>query len=181
MEALIRKEIDLLKQQIDKLNVPDFDLDAWKTFTIILLERIFGPQSHKIKQIENINYDYSSWSLRDASGDSSNIDACKKLGWEILTASIQELENFGFPETAQISEEDIARSGKIETENIVSCFEDELKVSQLKELKAILLSGDNFDDKKSRLVGKLKEFGVNTAPEILSNIILDESISQALK
>lgn len=180
MEALIKKEIDLLRQQISKLNAADFELEAWKTYTIILLERIFGSGSQKIIQIQNIKSDYSSWSLRDASGTSSNIDICKKLGLEILTASIQELENFGVPEKSDTSEKEVDRNGSIEIEKIIGYFEDELKVSQLKELKSILKSADNAEEKKSRLVGKLKEFGVNTAPEILSSILIDELIAKAL-
>ncbi|MEA3445487.1 MAG: hypothetical protein U9R19_12275 [Bacteroidota bacterium] len=180
MKALSEKEIALLKEQISKLNATDFELEAWKTYTIILLERIFGSGSQKIKIIQNINYDYSSWSLRDSSGTGSNIDACKKLGWEILTASIKELENFGFPDLNQISEKETSKNESLNIEKIIVCFEDELKVSQFKELKAILKSGDNSEDKKSRLIGKLKEFGVNTSPEILSNILLNEYITKAL-
>lgn len=180
MEALIKKEIDLLHQQISKLNAADFELGAWKTYTIILLERIFGSGSQKIIQIQNINYDYSSWSLRDASGGASNIDTCKKRGSEILTASIQELENFGFPDLGKTSEKEEGRNGSIEIETIIGYFEDELKVSQLKELKTILKSADSAEDKKSRLVGKFKEFGLNTAPEILSSLILNKLITKAL-
>lgn len=179
MDALIKKEIDLLRQQINKLNAADFELEAWKTYTIILLERIFGSGSQKIKQIQNINYDYSSWSLRDTSGRGSNIDTCKKMGWEILTASIQELENFGLPNTAQPMEQIAPSNNTLEIGRLIGYFEDELKVSQLKELKAILQSGNNTEDKKSRLVGKLKEYGVNTAPDILSNIMLNEYVTKA--
>ena len=180
MDKLINKEIGLLQQQIEKLNAADFELDAWKTYTIILLERIFGPHSQKIKKIENIHFDYSSWSLRDASGNSSNIDTCKKLGWEILTASIQELENFGTPGASDQQDTRLEKANHISTEELMGFFEDELKVSQMKELKTILRSADMPEDKKSRLVGKLKEFGINTSPEILSNILLNEKIAKAL-
>ena len=88
-----KKEIELLKEQIKKLDVKNFDLEAWKKYTIVLLARIFGDDSQKIKQIENIEYDYSSWALRYTSGISSYLNTCKKLGKEILDASISEIEN----------------------------------------------------------------------------------------
>ena len=83
-----KKEIDLLKAQIDKLNAKGFDLDAWKKYTIIILARIFGENTQKIKQIDSIEYDYSSWSLRDTTGSNSYLDTCKKLGKEILCLMI---------------------------------------------------------------------------------------------
>ncbi len=39
MEA---KEIQLLKTQIEKLERKDFDLEAWKNFTVVILGRILG-------------------------------------------------------------------------------------------------------------------------------------------
>ncbi|HNQ37909.1 MAG TPA: hypothetical protein PKJ58_08115, partial [Prolixibacteraceae bacterium] len=65
---MAEKEIALLRDQIGKLSDPRFDLEAWKNQTIIFLERIFGKESSKVKLIRELHYDYSSWSLRDASG-----------------------------------------------------------------------------------------------------------------
>ena len=48
-----KKEISLLQSKIDKLKAKDFDLDAWKKYTIIILARIFGDNSQKVQQIEN--------------------------------------------------------------------------------------------------------------------------------
>ena len=52
---MAKKEIALLKKQIDKLDDKDFDLEAWKKYTIILLARIFGDKTEKIRQIESID------------------------------------------------------------------------------------------------------------------------------
>ncbi len=91
---MAKKEISILKKQIERLEVKDFDLEAWKKFTIVMLARIFGNTSEKIRQIESIEYEYSSWSLRDTSGSSEYLESCKKLGRKILEASIEELETF---------------------------------------------------------------------------------------
>jgi hypothetical protein len=126
------KEIKLLEEQIDKLKLKDFDLEAWKQYTIVLLARIFGDNNQKIQQIEKIEYDYSSWALRDTSGKSSYLDTCKKLGKEILMASIDELNAFGVPDKNVKSEYSVSK------EVISLALENELKVSQFKELVALI-------------------------------------------
>ena len=175
----VNKEVKLLQELLVKLDADNFELDAWKMHTVIIFDRIFGKDTLKIKQIEDIKYDYSSWSLRDNSGTISNIDACKTKAKEIIHASIHELESLGAPDKQRAS---LIKSNDsfIETTEIIKQFEDELKVSQLKELKLILSSKDKPDEKKSRLIGKLKEFGVDTAPAILSGILLKDEISMNL-
>ena len=94
---MVKKEIQLLEQQIDKLGSKDFDLSAWKKYTVIILARIFGEKNEKIRQIEKLEFEFSSWSLRDASGNESYEEGTKKLAREILQASIDELNLFGLP------------------------------------------------------------------------------------
>ena len=50
----INKTVQVLQDQIEKLNAKDFDLNAWKNFTILLLERIFGPGNQKIQAIQKL-------------------------------------------------------------------------------------------------------------------------------
>ena len=157
------KEIKLLKTQIDKLNNKGFDLDAWKKSTIIILARIFGENNLKIKQIESIEYDYSSWSLRDTTGFNTYLDSCKKLGREILQASVDELETLGLPITEETTDEFFLV--------ITGALQDELKGSQVKEINQILASGENPDAKRDKILEKLKEYGSDSSQDILSNIL----------
>jgi hypothetical protein len=157
------KEIQLLKTQIDKLKAKDFDLDAWKKYTIIILARIFGETSMKIKQIESIEYDYSSWSLRDTTGSNIYLDSCKKLGREILQASVDELETLGLPQIEPSSDEFF----KV----IEDALKDELKGTQVKEIGLILAGGDDARVKREQVLEKLKEYGSETSQDILSNIL----------
>jgi hypothetical protein len=157
------KEIQLLKTQIEKLSMKGFDLDAWKKYTIIILARIFGENSMKIKQIESIEYDYSSWSLRDTTGSNIYLDSCKKLGREILQASVDELETLGLPEAESTTNEFF--------EVIMDALKDELKGTQVKEIGQILASGDAPEVKRANLLEKLKEYGSETSQDILSNIL----------
>ena len=92
---MAQKEIKLLEQQIARLNDEDFDLEAWKKYTIIILARIFGSADEKIRQTRALEFDNSSWTLRDATGNSSYEERTKKLAKEILTAAIDEIKVFG--------------------------------------------------------------------------------------
>lgn len=163
---MAQKEIELLKARIEKLDAKDFDLEAWKNHTIVILERIFGSGNQKIEQIKKINYDYGSWSLRDTSGYSSYLDTCKKLSREILEASISELENFGLPEKGSAEQK---QSESIIV--IISALEDELKVSQLKEIKKIAGSDKEIEAKQKEIIEKLRVFGNESAINILSKIL----------
>ena len=89
-----KEALKLLKQQQDKITASDFDLESWKKYSIVILSRIFGEESGKVKQIEKLEYEYSSWSLRDASGNESYEDGTKKLAVEIIQASIDEINAF---------------------------------------------------------------------------------------
>jgi len=169
-----KKEIELLKEQIKKLDVKNFDLKAWKEYTIVLLARIFGDDSQKIKQIESIEYDYSSWSLRDTSGTSSYLKTCKKLGKEILDASISEIENFGLPEKEKKAE--VSEIIQI----IIDALQDELKGSQFREIKEILKAKDKEEVKKKKIFDKFVNYSAETANEILSKILVNSKISKEI-
>jgi hypothetical protein len=157
------KEIQLLKTQIDKLSKKDFDLDAWKKATIIILARIFGENNLKIRQIESIEYDYSSWSLRDTTGFNTYLDSCKKLGREILQASIDELESLGLPKSEETTNEFFLI--------ITGALQDEMKGSQVKEINQVLASGESPEIKREKILEKLKEYGSEISQDILSNIL----------
>jgi len=157
------KEIQLLKTQIDKLSKKDFDLDAWKKATIIILARIFGENNLKIRQIESIEYDYSSWSLRDTTGFNTYLDSCKKLGREILQASIDELESLGLPKSEVTTDEFFLI--------ITGALQDEMKGSQVKEINQVLASGESPEIKREKILEKLKEYGSEISQDILSNIL----------
>jgi hypothetical protein len=169
-----KKEIDLLNKQIAKLEVKDFDLEAWKKYTIIILARIFGDNSQKIRQIESIEYDYSSWSLRDTSGSSSYLETCKKLGEEILEASIEELKTFGLPDRSQ-------EGTDMYFEAITNALKDELKGSQFRELRDILIDLDDPVEIREKVLERLKLYGSEVSTEVLASILADHNIIKKFK
>ena len=170
---MVEKYIELLKHQIDKLNEEPFDLEAWKRATIVLLGRIFGDASTKISEIEKIRFDYGSWSLRDASGSSDQMDSCKNQGKVILEACIAELEIVGLEEEDQDeSTQDSA---------IIECIEEELKMSEYKELLKILKTKSSHEDKKKMLVHKLQSFETGVPDKIIANILMHTAFRKTFK
>jgi len=67
-----------------------FDLEAWKKKAILILKKIFGERDDKISMIENLHYEFSSWSLRDSSGGTS-YDKVKENARKIIEAATSEL------------------------------------------------------------------------------------------
>ncbi len=135
---MAEKEIALLKEQLARLDESKFDLDAWKKHTLIFLERIFGKDNSKLKLIQDLHYDYSSWSLRDtaAVGKTKDKDPVKMQAREILEATILELETLGLP------------VGANEQQKVWELLQDELTGKQTKQIEAIIKSEENNKAKK---------------------------------
>ncbi len=143
---MAQKEIELLKKQLVKLDEKSFDLEAWKKQTLLFLDRIFGQQHSIVSLINDLKYDYSSWNLRDATGNEKSDDPVKMQAKEILDAAILELETLGLPERARSAEK------------LWEFLEEELTGKQLKEIKSILDSGDeNKLDKISSILSTLEK------------------------
>ena len=170
---MVEKYIELLNHQIEKLQEEPFDLDAWKRATVILLGRIFGDASTKISEIEKITFDYGSWSLRDASGSADQMDSCKNQGKVILEACIAELEIIGVEEDTD--------DGNDKDSAILECIEEELKMSEYRELIKIVKTKSSIEDKKQMLVHKLQSFDTDVPPRIVANILTHPAFKKYFK
>lgn len=167
---MAEKEIQLLQKQIQKLNDPTFDLNTWKNSTILVLDKIFGRDSEKINMIRNLNYDYSSWTLRDTTGVSA-LEIVRKLGKEILETAISELELYGVPENPNTGQKDFLV--------IREALEDVLRISQYRELISIIHEAGDRVEIKNRISEKLKTYGDETVREILAGILSHPTVAKA--
>lgn len=129
-----KKFIKLLNHQIQKLELDDFDLEAWKSSTISVLSRVFGKSDPRIGQIEGLKIDYSSWALRDSNSKYKPIESCKRKGKEILVTAIEEIETFGIQNPkASLFKKDVLSDSEIEILLSNSNKTEKLKI--LKKLK----------------------------------------------
>lgn len=168
------QQIALLRQQIDKLTQKNFDLNAWKKQTMILLASIFGDESQQVKEIGKLEYEYNSWSLRDNSGYDAYQVGCKKTGRAILEASISEIEFTG----TDVRADKIADT--MNTSVVLDALQEELKGSQFKNLLKILKSDYLADEKERQITEILSELGPQTTLSILKNILLNEGFAAGL-
>lgn len=127
---MVEKEIALIEKQLESLKAKNFDLEAWKSHTVIFLERIFGKESSKVRMIKDLKYDYSSWSLRDAAGTGKDADPVILKAREILEATKLELEHLGVPKQEE------------ENQKIWSLLEEEMTGKQIKEIRQVLQSDE---------------------------------------
>lgn len=171
---MAQKEIKLLEQQITRLSAKDFNLESWKNYTLIILSKIFGNGNEMSRQIEQIDFKFNSWSLRDASGNESYEEGKKRQAKEILQAAIDELNVFGLPK----KDEDALSENQIK--ELLHFVLDELKGSQVRQLKSIILSKSS-DAEKRRLVSELiSEIGDNTAFDVLTNMVMHPAFSKLI-
>lgn len=176
--TMTEKQIDLINIQLAKLDSPDFDIEGWKGSSIVILSRIFGDSYAGIKALENIKY--SSRSIANSSWN--NLISCKKQGKEILGACISELETFGQPEQKKNENSGIninLTQNQHQTVNItllISALEDELTVSQLREVNELMKIEEPKSEKKKKIIEKIKSFGSDVASNILANILTNPNI-----
>jgi len=148
-------EIELLRQQIASIDTKKFDLEAWKSPTLMFVSRIFGATSEQVRQIRELKYDYSSWALRDTSGGGQLTDPVRVRAREILEAAISELQNLGTPPPVNTA------SGVLES------FRKELTGKEMLDLEKILLLNENEKNQA------LKSFLNNRDIKMLRSILID--------
>jgi hypothetical protein len=154
-------EIKLLRQQITNLEAKKFDLEAWKSHTVIFVSRIFGNSSEHLRLIRELKYDYSSWSLRDTSGSMQLTDPVRTRAREILEAAISELEIFGAPVKIASSSE------------ILESFHRVLTGNEMDELQNILILAEK--EKSDRLKAFLSIREKDVLISILVQLLLSSS------
>ncbi len=160
-----KQAIEMLKSRIEQLNAGNFDLEAWKAGTLVILERIFGPDSQKAKEIEKIRYEQSSWALRDAKGSEKLIDSCKRRGEEVLKVAMEELQFFGKEAGDRSRQKDAL--GQV----ILGALEEELKIAQYHKVRELLESDAGEKEKREKVIEMLNGFGHEVVPSMLGFIL----------
>lgn len=186
------KYIELLKRQLNELekigsnaatnSEYSFGVDAWKSSTIGILERIFGPESRKIKEVEKIQLERTV-NLRGPS--TYHTETVKETGRAIINSCIAELELLGSPNQIFSGEskginltvlQSQENKQTVKLDIIVNELRKELTGSQLDEIQKILDSKEESTEKKNKTIAKLKEFGVNTLSNVVAGILTNPSI-----
>ncbi|TLX74075.1 hypothetical protein E9993_13330 [Labilibacter sediminis] len=165
----MEKELQLLHQRLHKIEERGFDLISWKAGTIAVLDSILGPDNLKRKLIEEIDFQNSSWSLRDTTGD---VDSVKKICADIMETIIMEVETLGIAEKiVPDHKEEVGENFKM----IEDAIRKELSQSQMDELLDLLR---NEDVNHTNVMDKIKRFGYEVGPKIVASIILNPNFKK---
>ena len=90
--------VNILEKQLDKLDQPDFDLEAWKSSASAALDKVYGKGNDLSQEVRSLKIDYSSWALRDSNSGYMPKESTKKRGKEIIESAIEEISVFGVPQ-----------------------------------------------------------------------------------
>nr|WP_321410615.1 hypothetical protein [uncultured Carboxylicivirga sp.] len=149
--------ISLLKEQSLLIDQKNFDLNSWKKATALVIEACFGLNSPHLKTIENINYEYNSWVLRDESGVTDPVKTeCKS----VLNIIIKELEISDVSTDQANNDKDLSF--------VWLPFEDELTGAASKKLKALIMDSKTT---KQDIEKFLKDLPGQTTIDILNAIL----------
>ncbi|MGV8136453.1 MAG: hypothetical protein AB2L20_14685 [Mangrovibacterium sp.] len=96
--------------------------------------------------LNDLKYDYSSWHLRDVTGNKETEDPVRIQARQILDAAITELETLGVP------------SSKKQAREVWNILEEELTGKQVNELQDILsVGGEGCLEKIKEKLNALKK------------------------
>lgn len=159
--------IALLENQLKQVDEREFDFASWKNATILLITSCFGANSPQVAAIDKIDYNYSSWALRDESG---TIDPVKRECKTTLATIIKEFEI-----RLESVTDNSGDSAEINLNFVWLPFEDELTGASLKKLKSILTQANASSDEVEAF---LKDLPNQTLVDIIQNILLSKDFKQ---
>lgn len=152
-------------------------LTSWKNKATNVIIRIYGVDSAPVEQIKAMKYSASL-----SGGD--NLQSKKHEAKKLMEALVKDISRFGLPNIQTRKDNGVSinitqhqnQSTKINISLIVDAIQDELKGSQLKQLQEVMSNKEmDNEEKKSRIVDKLKSFGSDIASNIIANLLTNPS------
>lgn len=170
--------IEALQELVSETNQirESYSLTTWKNKATNLLIRIYGKEGEPIKQVSGFNY-YERI---------TNISELQTRTKNFIEGLIKEIERFDLPDLGgKVQEQGFHinitqnqnQETKVSLQLFVDAIQDELKGSQLKELQEILNEEEiPKEDKKTKIIQKLKSFGGDVASNIVAGILTNPAL-----
>jgi len=177
MEGKVLEALNELMTETSGIN-DSYSLTDWKNKATNVVVRIYGHDSLPEKQIESLTYTpgYSG---------GSNVQERKRQATKLIDGLIKEIERFGLPEQLSKTKDGLSiniaqtqnQETKINLSLIIESIQNELKGSELKELQEIIADNElEQDEKKTRIIDRLKSFGSDVASNIVANILTNPAL-----
>lgn len=159
--------LNLLQQQLSKIDDREFDLISWKKATILLTASCFGSNSPQVAALDKIDYAYSSWALRDESGTTDPVKTdCKTTLFTIIEELKIKLE----------TSTELSNAGDLNNLSFLWLpFEDELTGASLKRLKALITKANVSEDEVQMF---LKDLPNQTLINIIQQMLMSKEFKQ---
>ncbi len=183
--------IKAIQDRLEKLNNvgSSEEFDKWQNSTTLTLINIYNESDKRVKSFEKIEA-YNFYAVSGFDRTPKAIIEAK----ELLQNLIKDIQDFGLPQkqVSSANKSDIninvhQNNNQNQTTNItiqldflIEIFKDELKGYQVKELKEILESELNEQEKKKSFFEKIKSFGSDVASNILANIMTNPDVYNQL-
>ncbi|WP_163518394.1 hypothetical protein [Gelidibacter japonicus] len=176
MQETILEAFEELKAETQKIHSEE-TLTDWKNKAVNIIVRVYGIDSKPEKQINALSY---TWYMDG--GD--NTSKRKTQAFNLMDGLIKEINRFGLPEKMILDNDKMNinitqntnQSTKINLSLIIETIQDELNGKQLKEIQEIIQSEENTENKKNKIVDKLKKFGSDVATNIVAGILTNPNI-----
>lgn len=160
------------------------ELKAWIGKAINIVVRVYGEDSIQEQQIRNVLFEKypSMYDNGQKFGGGNNAKLCQKQASEVIKGFMSDLTNFGLPAPRVVeksSEINISvnqhQNQTVKLKVIFDVINDELTEKQVKEIEEVL-NGPESENKKLKIVEKLKNFGSDVATNIVASILTNPSM-----
>ena len=182
---MIEKYIEAFKEiQNPQINNGE-ELIAWQGKAINIVSRVYGEDSVQEQQVINVKFErYSSIHVRGQTyGGGNNSKLCSKQAAEVIGGFISDLTTFGMPSKRVVEKTNGINISvnqhqhqTVEIKVIRDLIEDELTGKQVKEIEEVLKEDTSPENKKSKVLQKLKSFGSDVASSIVANILTNPNL-----
>jgi hypothetical protein len=174
------KAIKALQKRLDALLTitQSQKFSEWKTRTLQTLAHIYGAKHTSYMALNEIRgYSYVE-----------RTPEAKSEAIELLNGLIEDLQNFGFPKpndssnnglnvlVNQHNNQNQSTSISINIDFIIDVLKEELRNSEIEEVKEILESKEELKEKKKKFIDKIKSFGSDVASNVLANILTNPQV-----
>jgi hypothetical protein len=154
-------------------------LEGWKSTATNIVGIIYGNNSAAVENIKNLKY-------RPGFNGSNNVVVRKHQAKKIIEGIVYQITALGLPEkeVKSVGRENISISltqnqhqeTKINIDVVLSAIKDELTGKQLKEVQEVIDQDAPIEEKRSKIIEKLKSFGSDVASNIVATLLTNPQI-----
>jgi hypothetical protein len=176
------KAIEALQNRLEALNnvYNAQKFSEWKTRTMQTLAHLYGENHTSYSALNEIHaYNYVE-----------RTENAKSEANELLNGLIEDLQNFGFPKLNEATKNGVnvqvnqhnnqTTTVSLDINIILNIIRDELRNSEIEEIKEILESNLEPKEKKKTIIDKIKSFGSDVATNILANLLANPKVYEQL-